>query len=199
MQLVVIAVSAIATWYVGGAGAGWFGIEALGMGAGWGAVAGAAVMMSGMLLVNAIAGVSQPKLAAADNETAAKVWSIDGAQNRADPYGIVPLVLGFIRFAPRFAAQYYTILSGNDQYVRYLYVVSMGNVQVSDFRIGDTPFGNFQGSEYRIHQNWQGSGFAWFNRAVSEESMSVLLKNSVGWVTRTDEGRYQPYRAVLYF
>ena len=60
----------------------------------------------------------------------------------------------------------------------------MGNVQVSDFRIGDTPFGNFQGSEYRIHQNWQGSGFAWFNRAVSEESMSVLLKNSVGWVTR---------------
>lgn len=185
LQLVVIAVSAIATWYVGGAGAGWFGIEALGMGAGWGAVAGAAVMMSGMLLVNAIAGVSQPKLAAADNETAAKFWSIDGAQNRADPYGIVPLVLGFIRFAPRFAAQYYTVLSGNDQYVRYLYVVSMGNVQVSDFRIGDTPFGNFQGSEYRIHQNWQGSGFAWFNRAVSEESMSVLLKNSVGWVTRT--------------
>lgn len=144
-----------------------------------------AVMMGGMLLVNAIAGVSQPKLAAADNETAAKVWSIDGAQNRADPYGVVPLVLGFIRFAPRFAAQYYTVLSGNDQYVRYLYVVSMGNVQVSDFRIGDTPFGNFQGSEYRIHQNWQGSGFAWFNRAVSEESMSVLLKNSVGWVTRT--------------
>lgn len=185
LQLVVIAAAAIATWYVGGAGAGWFGIEALGMGAGWGAVAGAAVMMSGMLLVNAIAGVSQPKIAAAENETAAKVWSIDGAQNRADPYGVVPLVLGKIRFAPRFAAQYYTVLSGNDQYVRYLYVVSMGNVQVSNLRIGDTPFNQFQGSEHRIYQNWQGGSFAWFNRAVSEESMSVLLKNSVGWITRT--------------
>ena len=185
LQLVVVAVAAMATWYIGGTGAGWLGIKALGLGAGWGWAAGAAVMMGGMLLVNQIAGVSQPKLAAADNEAAAKVWSIDGAQNRADPYGVVPLVLGFIRFAPRFAAQYYTVLSGNEQYVRYLYVVGMGNVQVSDFRIGDTPIGNFQGIDYRVHQNWQGSGFAWFNRAVAEEPLSVLVKNSIGWTTRT--------------
>ena len=185
LSLVVV----VAAAWVGGWVAGLNIFAKGGMLAGWGAVASGfaagAVMMGGMFLVNQIAGVSQPKLAAADNETAAKVWSIDGAQNRADPYGVVPLVLGFIRFAPRFAAQYYTVLSGNDQYVRYLYVVGMGNVQVSDPKIGDTSLWNFQGCDWRVHQNWQGSSFAWFNRAVSEESMSVLVKNSIGWTTRT--------------
>lgn len=189
LSLVVVAAAAVATWYVGGLGA----FEAGGVMAGWGgvagAIAGAAVMMGGMLLVNALCPASTPKLSGssstAETENAAKIWSIDGAQNKADPYGVVPTVMGSVRYAPRHASKYYSVLNGNDQYVRYLYVVSTGSCEVDGHRIGDTNFWNYEGCELYVYKGWTGQGTRWFNQARSEESFSIAVKNSVGWVTRT--------------
>lgn len=89
-----------------------------GMLAGWGGfaggLAGMAISIGGMLLVNQIAPPSMPKLGNQSAGTPEKVWSIDGIQNRADLYGMVPLVMGRVRFAPRYAAQPYTMLRGSN-------------------------------------------------------------------------------------
>ena len=101
LSIVVVVVAAIASVYCPpllGFTAGTIGASIAG------AVAGAVVMMGGMLLVNAIAPMSTPKLGSASNLNAERIWSEDGIQNRFDPYGKVPLVLGKVRFAPRFAA-----------------------------------------------------------------------------------------------
>lgn len=187
LSLVVIAVAAIATWYVGGTGA-YFGVTALGWGQAAGAIAGAVVMMGGMLLVNAICPASMPKLSlgmGGDSEASAKIWSIDGAQNKADPYGPVPTVLGNIRWAPRFASQPYSVLSGNDQYVRYLYVCSTGDCVVTEPRIGDTALDKFQGCEWNVYRNWTGQKTKWFEQSATEENLGIEMKQSIGWQTRT--------------
>ncbi|WP_304049107.1 TipJ family phage tail tip protein [Desulfovibrio piger] len=187
LSLVVIAVAAIATWYVGGTGA-YFGVTALGWGQAAGAIAGAVVMMGGMLLVNAICPASMPKLSlgmGGDSEASAKIWSIDGAQNKADPYGPVPTVLGKIRWAPRFASQPYSVLSGNDQYVRYLYVCSTGDCVVTEPRIGDTALDKFQGCEWNVYRNWTGQKTKWFEQSATEENLGIEMKQSIGWQTRT--------------
>lgn len=187
LSLVVIAVAAIATWYVGGTGA-YFGVTALGWGQAAGAIAGAVVMMGGMLLVNAICPASMPKLSlgmGGDSEASAKIWSIDGAQNKADPYGPVPTVLGKIRWAPRFASQPYSVLSGNDQYVRYLYVCSTGDCVVTEPRIGDTALDEFQGCQWNVYRNWTGQKTKWFEQSATEENLGIEMKQSIGWQTRT--------------
>lgn len=187
LSLVVIAAAAITTWWVGGAGV----FAASGALAGWGSVAGSIagglVMMGGMLLVNAICPASIPKLSLGNgsSETAAKIWSIDGAQNKADPYGPAPTVLGKIRWAPRFASQPYSVLSGNDQYVRYLYVCSTGDCVVTEPRIGDTSLDEFQGCEWHVYRNWVGEKTKWFEQAATEESLGIEMKQSIGWQTRT--------------
>lgn len=187
LSIAVIAVAAAATWWVGGAGGWSFGIlPTLHLGAVAGAVAGGLVLMGGLLLVNALCPVSTPKLSGAkDSETAQKIWSIDGAQNKTDPYGPVPTVLGRVRFAPRFAAQSYSVLSGNDQYVRYLFVASTGDCTVANPRLGDTNLWNYQGAEWRVHRNWTGGALDWFGSAATSESFNLAMKNSVGWQTRT--------------
>ena len=174
LSIAVIAVAAAATWWVGGAGGWSFGIlPTLHLGAVAGAVAGGLVLMGGMLLVNALCPVSTPKLSGAkDSETAQKIWSIDGAQNKTDPYGPVPTVLGRVRFAPRFAAQSYSVLSGNDQYVRYLFVASTGDCTVANPRLGDTNLWNYQGAEWRVHRNWTGGALDWFGSAATSERVS---------------------------
>ena len=187
LSLVVIAVAAIATWYIGGTGA-YFGVTALGWGQAAGAIAGAVVMMGGMLLVNAICPASMPKLSlgmGGDSEASAKIWSIDGAQNKADPYGPVPTVLGKIRWAPRFASQPYSVLSGNDQYVRYLYVCSTGDCVVTEPRIGDTALDEFQGCQWNVYRNWTGQKTKWFEQSATEENLGIEMKQSIGWQTRT--------------
>lgn len=187
LSLVVIAAAAAATWWVGGLGVFAEGALLAGWGSAAGAVAGGLVMMGGMLLVNAICPASIPKLSLGNgsSETAAKIWSIDGAQNKADPYGPVPTVLGRIRWAPRFASQPYSVLSGNDQYVRYLYVCSTGDCVVTEPRIGDTALDEFQGCEWHVYRNWAGEKTKWFEQSATEESLAIEMKQSIGWQTRT--------------
>lgn len=201
LSLVVIGVAAAATWFVGGSGAV-FGISALGWGSTAGAIAGGLVMMGGMLLVNAICPASTPKLSMPNNqqESSQRIWSIDGAQNKADPYGCVPTVLGKIRVAPRFAAQSYSVIKDNDQYVRYLYVVSTGDCAVSEPRIGDTDLDNYQGWEWVVHRDWTGvEPFTWFQQARSEEALNIEMKHEVGWQVRTTAQNTTHIMCVIVF
>lgn len=201
LSLVVIGVAAAATWFVGGSGAV-FGISALGWGSTAGAIAGGLVMMGGMLLVNALCPASMPSLSLPANqqESSQRIWSIDGAQNKADPYGCVPTVLGRIRVAPRFAAQSYSVVKDNDQYVRYLYVVSTGDCAVSEPRIGDTDLDNYQGWEWVVHRDWTGvEPFTWFQQARSEEALNIEMKHEVGWQVRTTAQNTTHIMCVIVF
>lgn len=201
LSIVVIAAAAAVTWFVGGTGT-IAGITALGWGSTAGAIAGGLVMMGGMLLVSALCPASTPSLTmnSGSNESSQKIWSIDGAQNKADPYGCVPTVLGRIRVAPRFAAQSYSVIDGNDQIVRYLYVVSTGDCSVSEPRIGDTALDNYQGWDWVVHRDWVGDEtLTWFQHARSEDSLNIEMKQSIGWQVRTTARNTTHIMCVIVF
>lgn len=183
LSIVVMAVAALVTWGLSGPGM-FLGFTSWGLSPAIGSLAGALVMAGGMMLVNAIAPMSAPKLSQASALTAEKVWSIDGIRNKADLYGGVPLPLGKVRFAPRYFAEPYTYLSGNNQYARYLFGV-MGHNKVSDLRIGDTPITRFKGVQYKVHEKWTGQAFSFFPAAVHQENLGVDLTQASGWHTRT--------------
>lgn len=188
LSIVVIAAAVAVGGWIAGAGIFEAGGTLLGLGgATWGALASGAVMIGGMLLVNAIAPPSMPKLSQAKAASAEKIWSVDGIRNQADLYGAVPLILGRARFAPRHFAQPYTYLNGNDQYARYLLGV-MGHNKVTGIRNGDTPIEQYQGMRVRVHENWQGEPFQFFPASVYQEEVGATMKYGA-WHTRTTADR----------
>lgn len=205
MAVVAIVAMAVtwgaATWAVGAAGAGWgaaaagatsfsiMGVGGLSLGGfAFAAAAGMATMTLGMMAVNALAPPTMPKMNAALSsdgvQQGERIWSITGTRNSMELYGKIPLVLGKVRFAPRIGAKPYTFLSGNDQYARFLYVV-MGRNRVSDPRLGDTSLDQYATKRVVIHEEWRGEPFEFFADRIHEEDVSLELKASAGWQTRT--------------
>lgn len=75
--------------------------------------------------------------------SSAVVPTITGFQNQSVPFGVVPQIYGQIRVFPSNAAQQYTEIVGNKQYVRALFVLGPGPLNITDLRIGNTPIEDF--------------------------------------------------------
>lgn len=187
LSIVVIAAAAVATWYVGGMGA----FAAGGALAGWGGVAGglagAMVMMGGMMAVNALFPTASPSLGLASTGDLTKdspTYSISGARNAANPLGYVPLVLGKHRHTPPLGAKSWTMWEGPDQYFNMLVVWGHAGMNVSDFRIGKTPLSNFKNVQHVFHAATYGNDLQLFGKSYNEQSVGASLKASDGWVTR---------------
>lgn len=141
---IVLTVAVIAAAaFAGPAGASALGFEGVAASSVVGGLISAAVGTIGMLVVNAIApppkqdlGVSDAQLSQANN--------IAGARNRANPFGVIPKILGTHRVVPALGALPFTEIEGDDQYVRMVFVWGYGELEVTDIKIGETPIGNFQ-------------------------------------------------------
>lgn len=105
----------------------------------------------GLLIVNAIAPPSRPKLPSLSGSTRAEspVYAIEGARNDARPFGRVPRVLGEHRHFPPYAALPYTEIVGDDEFVRMLFCWSIGPVDVVERKFGETLLSSFSGTVER--------------------------------------------------
>lgn len=152
-SIAMIGVAAAAIAVSGGALAGPLGT---GFAAGsWGAnIAALGVMTVGMLAVNALIPLPQPKF---ETDDTSPVLSITGARNQARPFSPIPMILGKYRYTPPYAAKPYTQIEGNDQFLTLLFTLGYGPLAIDEAsaRIGDTLLTNF--SDYEIEYN---PGFA---------------------------------------
>lgn len=108
-------------------GIGGFGATAIGLG----------VTAVGTLATNALI---PPPL-----EPDGKRYSFSGSENRVDPYGVVPKVIGTFRSVPPLIGSPRTELVGNDEYLRTGYLIGYGPLELSDFRLGSTPVPEYAG------------------------------------------------------
>ncbi|WP_114393230.1 host specificity factor TipJ family phage tail protein [Oleisolibacter albus] len=146
----------------------------------------AAVSSVGMMALNML--IPPPKLSADQME---KRYSID-ANNAASPYGLVPVPLGRHRWAPRYAAKPYTEVVGEDQYVRILFDLGPGPLEIdrASMRLGDTPLSDYSDVELEIRQGFPGDApIALFPGTVEELGQGVglpqgVLRQKDGWITR---------------
>lgn len=150
----------------------------------------AGISAVGMLAINALVPVKQPSLPSATSEKDSATYSISGARNTLNPFGTVPILLGRHRIVPPQGGRPYTELAKNDQYVRQLFVLGyQGLALLSDFRIGETDVGQYEEMQVSyMSSTTAASKPKYYSTDVSEQTLSIELKQSEGWQTRaTDE------------
>lgn len=152
------------------------------------ALSGLAVSTIGMVLVNAIAPIKAPTLGGLGSATRdeSQVYGLSAGQNPINQWGRVPVPLGRGRFAPPKAASPYTVNSGDDQYLHELLCIGIGDLEVSDIKIGTTAIEDFVDVEYELLKydpKLQNSPRL-YPTGVFQEDLNVQLKSWV-WNSRT--------------
>lgn len=152
-SVMMIALSVAAAWIVGPAGLGI--AAAIGGTAGQvvASLAAGAIMMAGGIVLNALFPPTQTQ-----SQTTSPSYSISAGRNGASKWGPIPVVLGKVRAMPKYAALPYTEFSGDDQYLRMLFVWGYGPLKIEDIRIGDTPIGEFGDVEIETFEGYADDG-----------------------------------------
>lgn len=146
-------------------------------------IVGAGLTVAASLAVNALFPTSTAGSSVA--ESTKQLYSIGGGNNSAAQFGAVPVIFGTHRVSPPYASGPYTELNGNDQYLRMLFCVGYGPIDVSDVKIGETPIGDFASCQYEIISDSTVSSPTLYTMPVYEETVSVELDYASSWATRT--------------
>lgn len=138
---IAIAVAAIAIGTMFGPA---FGV-ALGLGeTAFGTAVGTALLSSGVTLVgNLLLSALIPPVRPSSRDVQAR-YSIAGWQNRLDPDGAVPVLIGHHRYAPPFACFSHSEIVGDEQYIRAVFCLGEGPLKIGSLRIGETSIGEYE-------------------------------------------------------
>ena len=140
------------------------------------AIGTALIGMAGSLLVNAIAPPptqNPAALSAADAPT----LSIAGARNSSGALNVIPKIMGKHLVTPYYGAMPYTELVGQDQYLRLLFVIGYGPLEISDHKIGETDLFDYSDVEIEVRNGYSDDeSLTLFPSTVSEESIGTLLE-----------------------
>ncbi len=152
------------------------------------AVGTAVVGMAGALAINALVPPPAQTLGDLSGTGGSRTLSITGSRNSAGPYKVIPKVLGRHRITPYYGAQPYTELVGQDQYLRMLFVIGYGPLELSDHRIGETDLYEYleAGDDIEIRQGYDDDQpLTIFPGTVSSADVGATLSFAAGWITQT--------------
>lgn len=118
-----------------------------------------------------------------DEQTEPKAsYSITGSRNQVSQDGAVPVILGTHRVVPFLAAQPYTENVGNDQYLRQLFVVGYGPVDISSIKLGETPIEHFEGVTIEVREGWPtDTPTTLYPGTVFQDNLGITLLNVDGF------------------
>ncbi len=184
LRLILMVVIIIVAWYVAPLLVGAYG--------GTVAVWTSAITMLGTMAINALVPPPQPKLAG-PQEAPERQFSITGTSNKVSQYGVIPLVIGEMRYYPPHAALPYTENVGSDQYIRMMLDLGHGDIDVSDIRIGETPIDSYVGVEYEVTKTP-----TLYSDDIFEDSIGASL-NDGNVVTRTSQVQASELGVVINF
>ncbi|MDI1228370.1 MAG: host specificity factor TipJ family phage tail protein [bacterium] len=143
------------------------------------------ISLVGKLALNALAPPSRPRFA---SQKESPTLFIQGAQNRAQPFGRVPRVMGRHRFVPPFGALPYTETVGSDQYLRLLFVWGYGPLKITDLKIGETPLAAFEGVEIETREGYPDDApLTLYSNSVLQNDLGAAATQAAGYIVRTTE------------
>ena len=115
-------------------------------------------------------------------------YSIAGSRNQAAQWAPIPVILGRHRVAPPYAAAPYTETINGKQYLRMLFAVGYGPLEIRDIKIGETPIEDFEEATVQIKKAFVGDEVTTiYPRQASDLPLSILLKRADGYQQRTTE------------
>lgn len=135
-------------------------------------------LLAGTFLINSLVPLRQDQAQGA-GIAQSPTYSIQGFRNVANPDGVVPCVMGKVRFAPPYAALPYTEVSNGETYIRALFLVGYGPVVIRDIKLGDTPIENFKEVEVEVREGLPGDApVTLYPTQVLEERLSIDLNQA---------------------
>ena len=148
------------------------------------ALASAAITVIGGLVVNALFPPELPDIGRVEgvsNPNPAQLFNLSGGSNRARRYEPLPLVLGEHRVFPDQAAVEYTENEGDEQYLNAIYNFGLGDLDVSDLRIGPTPLTDFAD----VSTQWSDAAGKITLVAGNVDTTAGAALTDTNWVSRT--------------
>ncbi len=143
-----------------------------------------ALSFAGRLALNALA--PPPRQRLSSSAKASPTLFIQGAQNRLDPFGKVPQVLGRHRMVPPMGAKPFTETFGDDQYLRMLFVWGYGPLDIADLKIGETPLSEFKDVEIEHRYGFpEDAPLTLYSGSVIQNDLQIALRESEGYHIRT--------------
>lgn len=158
----------------------------------------ASIMLAGTLALNALFPTRAPQLNS-DSASSTALNSIQGAQNQADPFGPVPVVLGRHRQSPRLAAKQYTEIVGDDQYLRVLFCLGYGPLLIEDMKIGETALSTYADVEIETRQGFASdAAITLYPGEVDEVPLTITLDNTTtSWSNTGGPGAWYSQTTVI--
>lgn len=146
------------------------------------AVGAGLINLVGALAINALIPPPQPNFDRGNpGIKESPTLTLTGSSNQMNPYGVVPRAFGLYRVYPVMAAQPYTEISGNDQFLRLLFDFGYGELELSDLRIGEIAIANFDEVETEIKFGTPSdTPIELYSNIVSENSFSLEVTNAGG-------------------
>lgn len=124
--------------------------------------------------------------------------SLRGAGNELRPGAPFPELLGRLRFFPPLGGQPFTEIVGSDTYVRALYVLSKGEIEVldagADILLGELPISEMQGTMYQLRTGAPGDDpIELYTRQAEQQNVSIGFE-TVPSNTNAVTGEWQTLR-----
>ena len=141
----------------------------------------AAIAITGNMIISALFKPSLASSASGSIDSVSPTYSLSGGSNKVRPYAPLPVLMGSHRIFPDYGAKPYTEFVGDDQYLYQVFNFGIGNVTLSDLRIGDTLLSSYSDVTIVVAENGVLAGF-WGNVDTSE---GASLTYDTGWVIRT--------------
>jgi hypothetical protein len=155
--IVVAIVAAYAAPILAGALAPALGITSAAGVAALGAGIAAGITIAGALAIGALVkapSMSQGTIGANPDNSFSdsnSIYSVSGASNSVNRYGVVPRLYGRVRVTPPHAVEPIVVASGPSQSLRGILDFGYGPLSVQDIRLGTTPISDFPTARYVIH------------------------------------------------
>ncbi|PZP65888.1 TipJ family phage tail tip protein [Methylorubrum populi] len=131
------------------------------------------VQLAGSLLVNALV----PPRSDAKNKP---IYAIQGMQNQLTPDGVIPLILGFVRYAPPYAATPYTQSVGDYRYIVAAFLCGYGPLAMRNWRIGSTPIERYSEALLEVRAGYgDDAPLTLYPQQMVEEPLSIELQTAL--------------------
>jgi hypothetical protein len=139
------------------------------------------ITVIGNLLINTLIPPASPRMKSLTSGNESPTLSITGARNQLNMYGPIPRVYGRHRITPPYGARPYTEILGKDQWLRLIFDLGYGPLQLSDLRIGETNVDDYEAVQYEIRQGYPDDlPLTLYTRQVYEDPLSILLTHLAG-------------------
>lgn len=133
-----------------------------------------------------------PQINAANTPEADPVYSLNGQQNKNRINEPIEKHYGLVRHWPSYASKSYNQFIGNDQFLYSLFCIGLGEYEIIQKFVGDTPIENFSEIQDEIYQPGEEVTLFPTNVETSEEVQGIELfgPNQTGASGEENEGDY---------